>query len=88
MVGKEYGTVALLKKHLQESNFEQDILPVHCFIHQEALRAKTLKMTHVMKVIVKCVNEVCAKGLKHQQFQMFLEEVNAQYNDLIYRSKV
>jgi len=48
LVGKENGAVALLKKHLRESNFEQDILTVHCFIHQEALCAKTLKMTHVM----------------------------------------
>jgi len=46
MVGKENG--ALFEKHLRESNFEQDILTVHCFIHHEALCAKTLKMTHVM----------------------------------------
>jgi len=73
------GAVALLKKHLRELNFEQDILAVHCFIHQEALCAKTLKMTHVMEVVVKCMNEIRAKGLKHRQFQTFLEEVNAQY---------
>jgi len=30
-----------------------------------------------MGVIVKCVNEILTKGLKHYQFQSFLEEVNA-----------
>ena len=45
-------------------------------------------MTHVMKVVVKCVNEIRAKGLKHPQFQLFLEEVNAQYTGLIYHSEV
>ena len=88
MTGKENGAVALLKKHLRESKFEQDILTVHCVIHQEALCAKTLKMTHVMELVVKCVNEIRAKGLKHRQFQLFLEEVNAQYKDLIYHSEV
>ena len=41
MTGKENGAVSLLKKHLRESKFEQDILTVHCVIHQEALCAKT-----------------------------------------------
>ena len=68
ITGKENGAVALLKKHLLESKFEQDILTVHRFIHQEATCAKTLKMTHVMEVVVKCVNEIRAKGLKHRQF--------------------
>jgi len=88
MVGKENRAVALLKKHLRESNFEQDILTVHCFIHREALCSKTLKMTHVMEVVVKCVNEIRAKGLKHRKFQTFLEEVNAQYKVLVYHSEV
>ena len=48
MTGKENAAVALLKKHLLESKFEQDILTVHCFIHQETLCVNTLKMTHVM----------------------------------------
>ena len=88
MTGKGNGLVSLLKKHLRESKFEQDILTVHCVIHQEALCSKTLKMTHVMELVVKCVNEIRAKGLKHRQFQLFLENVNAQYKDLIYHSEV
>ena len=86
MIGEENGAVALPKKHWLESKFEQDILTVHCFIHQDALCAKTLKMTHGREV--KCVNEIRAKGLKQRQFQSFLEEVNAKYPDLIYNLKV
>ena len=71
MTGKENGAVLLLKKHLRESKFEQDILTVHCVIDQEALCAKTLKMTHVMELVVKCVNEIRAKGLKHRSFSCF-----------------
>ena len=87
MTGKENGAVALPKKHLRESKFELDILSCRCVIHQEALCAKTLKMTHAMELVVKCVNEIREKGLKHRQFQLFLE-VNAQYKDLIYHLEV
>ena len=62
MTGKENGAVALLKKHLRESKFHLDILSVHCVNHQEALCAKTIKMTHVMELVVKCVNENVQKG--------------------------
>ena len=68
ITGKKDGAVAPFKKHLRESKFEQDLLTVHCVIHQEILCAKTLKMTHVMELVVKCVNEIRAKGLKHWQF--------------------
>ena len=39
MAGKENGAVALLKKYLQESDFIQDVITLHCFIHQESLCA-------------------------------------------------
>ena len=58
MIGKENGAVALLKKHLRELKFKQNILTVYCVIHQEALCAKTLNMTHVMELVVKCVNKI------------------------------
>ena len=68
MTGKENGAVALLKKYLQESDFILDFITLHCFIHQESLSAQSIKMTHVMNVVVKCVNEILAKELKHRQF--------------------
>ena len=84
MTGKENRTVALLNKYLQESDFTQDVITLHCFIHQESLCAQS----NVTDVVVKCVNEIRAKGLKHRQFQSFLLEMNAQYKDLVYHSLV
>ena len=86
MTGKE-GAVALLKKDAQQSFSHQDILNVHYIIHHKSL-CKTLKMDHVMDVVVKCVNEIRTKALKHPQFQIFLEEVGAKYGDLIYHCDV
>ena len=36
-----------------------------------------------MDVVVKCVNEIRAKGLKYRQLQSFLLEMNTQYKDLV-----
>ena len=87
MTGKENRAVALLKKYLQESDFTQDIITFLWFIHQESLCAQSIKMTHVMDVVEKCVNEIRAKELKHRQFQSFLLEMNTQYKDLVYHSQ-
>ena len=65
-----------------------NILNVYCSIHQESLCAKTLKIDHVMDVVIKCVNQIRTKALKHRQFQSFLEEVGAEYEDLIYHCDV
>ena len=68
MTGKENGAVALLKKDAEQSFPHRDILNVYCIIHQESLCAKTLKMNYVMNVVIKCVNEIRTKALKHRQF--------------------
>ena len=78
MTGKENGPVAVLKKYLHESDFTLDVITLHFFIHQEFFCAQRIKMTHVMDVVVKCENEILAKGLKHRQFQSFLLEMNTQ----------
>ena len=45
-------------------------------------------MAHVTNVVVKGVHEILTKGLKHRQFHSFLEEMDAQYEDLTYHSQV
>ena len=88
MTGKENGMVALFKEYLEESSFTQDAITLRCFLHQKSLYVQSIKMTHVRDVVVKCVNEYLAKGLKHRQFQSFLLEMNTQYKDLMYHSQV
>ena len=89
MTGKENVAAALIKKHVVHLlNPEQVVLTIHCIVHQEALCGKALKMDHVMDAVVKVVNEIRAKGLKHRQFQAFLEELDTEYKDLIYHCEV
>ena len=51
MVGVNTGFVGLLRKKLKKP----DLPAIHCFTHQEALCAKSLKMNHVMSVVTRAV---------------------------------
>ena len=88
MVGVRKGFVSLLEKHIKEAGFQNQIIKIHCIIHQEALCAKYLEMKEVMNVVVKVVNLILSKGLKHRQFQQLLLEVDSQYSDLLYFCEV
>ena len=61
---------------------------VHCIIHQQALCAKYVDMTCVLKPVVSIVNSIRARGLGHRQFQEFLKETDTEYVDLPYYTAV
>ena len=45
-------------------------------------------MSQVMKDVIKVVNFIRSKGLKHREFQTFLIEVKSEYGNVLYFSKV
>ena len=45
-------------------------------------------LNHVAKTVVKVVNFIHARGLQHRQFISFLEETEADHQDLLYHSRV
>ena len=77
----------LLKKKLQEEAVEEPIA-LHCIIHQQALCSKCLTFDNVMSVVVKCINQIRSKGLKHRMFRAFLDEMQSEYGDLLYFTDV
>ncbi|KAM3860074.1 general transcription factor II-I repeat domain-containing protein 2A-like [Diretmus argenteus] len=83
MTGKRNGLVALVQRKLEEEGVEEAIA-LHCIIHQQALASKCLKFEHVMSVVVKTVNHIRSRGLKHRQFRTFLEEIESEYEDVVY----
>lgn len=62
----------------------QEVIFLHCIIHQEALCKSLLQLDHVVKPVVKLVNFIRARGLQHRQFITFLEETDADHQDLLY----
>ena len=77
-----------MKRHLVQLGHNQSLFEHHCIIHQEALCAKTLKFKNVMDFVFQSVNFIRSRGLKHRQFQKFLEENDAEYGDVLYHTDV
>ena len=88
MVGVKKGFVALLQKHMATAGYENEIIKLHCILHQENLCAKNTQLTEVMSVVIKIVNKILSNSLNHRQFQQLLFEVNAQHTDLKYLCEV
>lgn len=88
MVGSTNGFVGHLRHHLRSLGCDQTLFAHHCIIHQESLCAKTLKFQHVMDFVFKNVNFIRSRGLKHRQFQAFLEEMDADFGDVLYHTDV
>lgn len=83
MCGKNLGAVTIIE------NFAgKKITKYHCIVHLQVLCGKILKYDHVMSVVVSIVNYIRSRGLKHRSFQAFLEEVAADYDDLLYHTEV
>ncbi|KAI6658709.1 General transcription factor II-I repeat domain-containing protein 2-like [Oopsacas minuta] len=84
MVGDKRAVVSLIEKEITEFGFPQKLVKTHCIIHQEALCAKSFSFQDVMKVVVKIVNYIRSRGLKHRQFKTFLAEMDDWDGDALY----
>jgi len=60
----------------------------HCIIHQEALCCKVLACQEVMSVVISSIHFIRKNGLGHRQFQHFLDEIESEYDDVIYFTEV
>ncbi|KAI7795426.1 putative general transcription factor II-I repeat domain-containing protein 2-like, partial [Triplophysa rosa] len=87
MVGASRRLIGRMNKEMEERGLTPP-LQVHCLIHQQALCCKVLKWESVMKVVVSCINFISANGLKHQQFQAFLAELEPAHRDVLYHTEV
>jgi hypothetical protein len=60
----------------------------YCIIHQQVLCSKFLNFEHAMSVLVSIVNFTRSRELTNRLFRAFLEEVSANYSDLLYHAEV
>ncbi|XP_069059006.1 general transcription factor II-I repeat domain-containing protein 2-like isoform X1 [Pleurodeles waltl] len=83
------GAPAMMERHsdfIASCQADPDFPPLlnyHSIIHQQAICAKVMGFDHVMTPVVKIVNSICAKAKQHQTFKLFLEELSAEYGDLL-----
>ena len=83
MTGRKNGLVALVQRKLEEEGVEEAIA-LHCIIHQQALCSKCLRFDNVMSDVVKIINHIRSRSLKHRQLRAFLEEIESAYEDVLY----
>jgi hypothetical protein len=88
MTGEKKGAASLLVRHCESLGHTHTIHKLHCIIHQQALCAKSANLADVMSVVIKVVNSLLSSSLKHRRFRALLDEVNAEYGDLLYFSQV
>ncbi|XP_070398336.1 general transcription factor II-I repeat domain-containing protein 2 [Nothobranchius furzeri] len=86
MAGKQSGLSTLVCNKVSEEG--GSAIKLHCFILQEVLCAKYMKYDNVMKPVIKAINYICSKTLCHRQFQQFLLDIQAEYEDVLYHSDV
>ncbi|XP_043437632.1 general transcription factor II-I repeat domain-containing protein 2-like isoform X1 [Prionailurus bengalensis] len=88
MVCDNTGLVAKLKSKVKMFFRDAELKSIHCIIHQELFCTKKLKLEHVMDVVINTVDWIRTRGSNHRQFRALLEELNAQYGNLLYYTKV
>ena len=69
---------------MENNEINNNIVKLHCLIHQEALCAKVASLKNIMDVVLKTVNFILSRELNHRQFRQLLIEAESQYGDLLY----
>ncbi|XP_037129559.1 general transcription factor II-I repeat domain-containing protein 2A-like [Syngnathus acus] len=87
MTGRRNGFVALVQRKLEEEGVE-DAIALHCIIHQQALCSKIMRFGNVMSDVVRIINHIRSRALKHRQFRDFLAEIESEYEDVLYFTEV
>ena len=86
MVGKRAGLTALVSDKVCECG--GSIFKYHCILHQEQLCAKNIGQKNEMQDVVGIVNNIRSKALSHRQFKAVVDEMDAQYGDVLYHQEV
>lgn len=88
MLGTKKGLQGHTMDELSRQGLPHDLIWCHCIIHQENLCSKTLGFKDVMSKVIDNVNYIRAHALNHRQFKELLQELDANYGDVLYFSAV
>lgn len=84
MVGSHLGFMGIFCKENPNNN----VLFLHCLIHQDVLCKAAIDIQPVLSVVVKLINTIRSRGLMHRQFQEFLKSTESEFSDILYHTKV
>ncbi|XP_070402531.1 general transcription factor II-I repeat domain-containing protein 2-like [Nothobranchius furzeri] len=84
MIGRHTGFIAPCKGDTDFPTF----LHYHCIIYQQAICSKVTGFEHVMTPVVKIINSIHSKAKQHRIFKLLLEELSAEYGDLLLHTEI
>ncbi|PNF43698.1 hypothetical protein B7P43_G14619 [Cryptotermes secundus] len=87
MSGIKICLVGQITKACEDAGISKPMF-LHCVIHQQALCAKHVDMSSVLKPVISIVNFIRCHALNHRQFRSFLEECDSELTDLTYYTAV
>lgn len=84
MTGAKSGFIARLKEQMPNACW------MHCFLHRQALAAKTLpqEYSQVLNIIINIVNSIKGKALQTRLFRIICEDMGALHRNLLYHTEV
>jgi hypothetical protein len=84
MTGTISGFVGFLRQN------QITVPTLHCIIHQEALCAKSIKLSTTMTTVTKITNLIRGgnRSLTHRKFLTLLEEMDSAYGDLLLHTEI
>ncbi|CAH2226763.1 jg14191, partial [Pararge aegeria aegeria] len=84
MLGSRSGFVQLVR----EKN--PNVITIHCFIHRQALAAKTLsnELYDILKLCIKIVNYVKKSALNTRLFKALCEDLGTEHKTLLFHTEV
>ena len=88
LTGKNVGLIKLLNDKVKREHPLHSVMSFHCIIHQESLCKSVLDLKHVIDPVVHVINLIRARGLNHRQFKRLLDDMESEYSDVLYHSKV
>nr|XP_039258495.1 general transcription factor II-I repeat domain-containing protein 2A-like [Styela clava] len=88
LTGKNVGLLKRMKDRVNEIDPKQQLVFLHCIIHQQVLCKSVLKISHVTDVVTKLVNFIRSRALNHRQFISLLEEQENEHTDIGYHTTV
>ena len=88
LTGKNVGLIKLLNDKVKHEHPLHSVISFHCIIHQESMCKSDLDLKLVIDPLVHVINFIRARGLNHRQFKFLIDDMESEYSDVLYHSKV
>ena len=88
MTGNQQGFVTRLSDYVSNEYDNEELINLHCMIHQEAPCAKSVALNTILKDVNRIILFVRANALHHRQFREILCSSETSVHDILYHSAV